>query len=764
MHSRILMALLFSTQLSFSQQTISQKQKQRLFEASKLWGNIKYLHPWLQYKSIPWDSAFAAISPAILSTQTTGQYFEQLQKLVSVLGDGATTVSMNKSKFNYINTQQGDFTIKDSVCTVRINSKKMADNYSEIWVLFRKISESLYRCKAIVLNLRITEPGSQFQDPESINLDFDYSNLTLSLFNGSITLPGERAILWNGFRSERQPNVGYNNCFTSTPITKINGKRKSPLKIVFLINENISLPQVAVALQKSGLAGIITEGNSLDKQTGSALNYYIDDSIMITMRKTEPVDENGLLSLKPNLQLQEHSDYNINLEKAINCVKNDLFSPYDANIKGSYTGLWHADEYSSSFYPSLGYRLLAAAKMYNIINFFNPDKDLMDNNWDSVYFKYLPRYINAKDSIDYAQAVTSMYANIQDSHGFIYGEVSYNTIAPLVGYGSVPPFRANIIENKIIITSILNDSIARKEGFEKGDIILKTGNKNSSDLVEQLREFYPASNKEAQNRNIVSTSFLGDQNKSTPITIQKKNGQIKNVNVLHNDTLFEIKYFQHFNKDPFKKDLPVCKIFSGNVGYIDMFQLTIDNVDSVMNILRYTKGIIFDDRSYPSSATALLFNYLPQRNAKGKAGLQGLMLDADMIKYGDGSMKKTTTYMHTEVVKEVERKWLYNGKLVLLINEYTQSAAEGLASHLLQAGAIGVGSHTAGANGDITNFNLPGMCNLSFSGRKPFNADGTTMQRVGIIPKIKISPTINGFRNGKDEILERGIKYVLKGK
>jgi C-terminal processing protease CtpA/Prc len=182
-----------------------------------------------------------------------------------------------------------------------------------------------------------------------------------------------------------------------------------------------------------------------------------------------------------------------------------------------------------------------------------------------------------------------------------------------------------------------------------------------------------------------------------------------------------------------------------------------------MNALRFTKGIVLDDRCYPPSVASQLFNYLPQRK-EGKGGLLGLLADADMIKFEDGSMQKKTTYMLTEVVTPVERKWFYKGKIVVLLNEYTQSAAEGLASHLIEASATSIGSHTAGANGDITNFNLPGVVNLSFSGHKPFNSDGTTMQRVGIIPKIKVLQTINGFREGKDEVLERGIRFVVNGK
>lgn len=87
-----------------------------------------------------------------------------------------------------------------------------------------------------------------------------------------------------------------------------------------------------------------------------------------------------------------------------------------------------------------------------------------------------------------------------------------------------------------------------------------------------------------------------------------------------------------------------------------------------------------------------------------------------------------------------------------------RSQAESTAHFLIDRGAVGIGKHTAGANGDVTNFNLPGNVNLTFSGHK------TSMQRTGILPHIKVEPTIKGIRAGKDETLERAVSYLQKGK
>jgi C-terminal processing protease CtpA/Prc len=38
--------------------------------------------------------------------------------------------------------------------------------------------------------------------------------------------------------------------------------------------------------------------------------------------------------------------------------------------------------------------------------------------------------------------------------------------------------------------------------------------------------------------------------------------------------------------------------------------------------------------------------------------------------------------------------------------------------------------------------------------------DGTETQRIGIIPDIKVKPTIEGIRAGKDEVLEKAMEVI----
>jgi len=71
-----------------------------------------------------------------------------------------------------------------------------------------------------------------------------------------------------------------------------------------------------------------------------------------------------------------------------------------------------------------------------------------------------------------------------------------------------------------------------------------------------------------------------------------------------------------------------------------------------------------------------------------------------------------------------------------------------------------VGSTTAGADGNVTYFFLPGGMRTQFSGIGVYYPDGRETQRVGIVPDITVQPTIRGIAEGRDEVLEKAIAII----
>ena len=134
----------------------------------------------------------------------------------------------------------------------------------------------------------------------------------------------------------------------------------------------------------------------------------------------------------------------------------------------------------------------------------------------------------------------------------------------------------------------------------------------------------------------------------------------------------------------------------------------------------------------------------------------------EFVKFSNGSIDKAGQFTLTKSLElGQENKDYYKGKIVILINETTQSQAEytTMAFRVAPKTTV-IGSTTAGADGNVSGFYLPGNIRTMISEIGIYYPDGTETQRIGIVPDIEIKPTIEGIRNNKDELLKKAIELI----
>jgi C-terminal processing protease CtpA/Prc len=106
----------------------------------------------------------------------------------------------------------------------------------------------------------------------------------------------------------------------------------------------------------------------------------------------------------------------------------------------------------------------------------------------------------------------------------------------------------------------------------------------------------------------------------------------------------------------------------------------------------------------------------------------------------------------------------YDGKVVVLVDETSLSRAEYTAVALQSAPhTVVIGSMTAGADGDLSGFPLPGGLRTAISGVGVFYPDGAPTQRVGVHVDIEVHPSIRGIRAGRDEVMEAAVHQIVPG-
>ena len=73
---------------------------------------------------------------------------------------------------------------------------------------------------------------------------------------------------------------------------------------------------------------------------------------------------------------------------------------------------------------------------------------------------------------------------------------------------------------------------------------------------------------------------------------------------------------------------------------------------------------------------------------------------------------------------------------------------------------VTVGNQTAGADGDVVKFDYLGGFKTTMSGNGVIYPDGTLSQRNGIKIDVIVKPSLEGLRQGRDEILEKAIEIA----
>lgn len=114
-----------------------------------------------------------------------------------------------------------------------------------------------------------------------------------------------------------------------------------------------------------------------------------------------------------------------------------------------------------------------------------------------------------------------------------------------------------------------------------------------------------------------------------------------------------------------------------------------------------------------------------------------------------------------ELTSGSENPYAYKGKKIILVNEVTQSHAEFIAmKYSVEENSIIFGSTTAGADIDVISLKMPGGIKVRLTGVGVYYPDGRETQGVGIVPDIEVKPTIQGIKEGRDEVLEKAIELI----
>ncbi|BAV07023.1 peptidase, S41 family [Filimonas lacunae] len=403
--------------------------------------------------------------------------------------------------------------------------------------------------------------------------------------------------------------------------------------------------------------------------------------------------------------------------------------------------------YKQMLLPDVHYRLLALFRFWNVIQYYYPYKYAIGQPWQNVLRQLIPVVIHAKDTLSWHQCIARMAAAINDSHGGLWPEV-YHTIAGKYA----PPFYFRLVAGKAVVTQLTNSNLTRPSGLQVGAVLTHVNGVPIRQLIKKYWPYVPASNAGGKLKTM-HAFVLNTFARKAHYRGTNKDGTKMSANLqqVERDFLKDYLHFFHMRSSD------TCKMLNGNIGYVFFSNLTSRNLDSIMQLLMPAKAIIFDMRNYPANGAGIyrVPNYLLPRPALYAR-----------ITYPDYSYPGRFHYTvanegtsYHQVGKPNPNA--YKGKVLLLVDSRTQSAAEWACMTLLTAShVIVIGTPSAGADGNVTRTLLPGGYAIAFSGLGIYFPDGRETQRCGIPIDVKVPCTVEDMVNDRDPVLEKALELV----
>ncbi len=514
--------------------------------------------------------------------------------------------------------------------------------------------------------------------------------------------------------------------------------------VVFLVDSGSVLPSLALALRRAGNGAVIGVGTVRVPVAASTYRLAMGEGVEVEVRTGRRLVDTTGAGVPVDTSVATETQ----AIAAAAAWRGRAVAPWPevAHDTVGVVRMYAAPtigEWAMS-YPPLGYRVLAAARLWSTMHWFFPYMPESGESWDEAFRVEEPRIEHAADSLAYAKSVARLAWHLHDSHVRVYGRVLWRDF-----YGEVPASAVvQFVEKKLLVTRIA-DSAAARAGLSVGDEVLSVDGEAIPTRVARLSPYFVSSTPQALRTRLTDFVLAGRDTAPARLVVRGADGRERRV-AIPRSRGYPPPSFQTF------RDGPVVRILPGNIGYVDLERFTLPMVDSTMTALSGTRGIVLDGRGYPGSPAWVR---LSQRlYAQSPPSIAARFEQYELATPDVGAR---TTHSFTQSVSPAVAPH-YAGRTALLIDERAISQAEHLGLHFRAAnGTIFVGSATMGANGGVTNVQLPGGLDLSFTGIRAMHADGQPLQRVGLQPDLPVTPTVAGIRSGRDELLERAVACLL---
>jgi C-terminal processing protease CtpA/Prc len=724
----LLAFVLTLTPLSGSAQSNSRDTRDTALVAlCHLWNAVRFFHPSLTSETdAAWDDALLAAIPKIESDPSA--LHNAAQQMLATLGDLGTSLPMERP--------DGAVALPNAVDSagiriVRLRGYPTSANDSQFESTLSAALKVPTVDHGLIVDLRIGGPASvdqlsRLSDAwERIAFAGGLIQVPIAVApiasRASLGLPDEtgRVSLYSEYRDAK-----------ATPSWIAPAPDAVNIPVAFVADRAAVIPPAALALLDAGRAALFSSDGTPGLLPGDDAAIDAGDGLIAFIRISGPL----------HVPMLFHG--------GVEDAAHWMATPGHSFVATAPPIVPIGQRFASTDLPDEPHRILAAFRMWGAIEYFNPYKELMRDDWDAALAEALPSLRASKSSIEYELALRRMYAHVHDTHAYLQGP------AIAQAYSGTPGFLAREVQGQLTIVRA-DAAASARDGFRVGDVIESIDGELVPTRLARLRPYISASTEQSMTEvlatGVSAPSLLaGPIGSSVTLQIRRAGGQSQVIRALRESPKYAL----------WERGGAVTEVLPGNVGYVDLARLKITEVDAMVARMAPTRAIIFDLRGYPHETIWSIAPHLAARTTVTAVfaaldrhqpiGVSGWPSDDARLESRSGL---------TVVVPAAPR---LRQPIVCIIDARAISQTE-YSAMILRATtrARFVGEPTAGADGDITTFYLPGGITASFSGQAVFTTDYHQTQRIGILPDVHVSQTLVGVREGRDELLSAALGEAL---
>lgn len=366
---------------------------------------------------------------------------------------------------------------------------------------------------------------------------------------------------------------------------------------------------------------------------------------------------------------------------------------------------------------------------WNVFQHFYPYFDVVDVDWDAVLTETLRRAAADRTAEDFLHTLQWMVARLEDGHGMV--------LHPIVREQTGLPFLLERVEGEIAVVAVADP--AAEACVRRGDVLVSIDGRPSDQALGERAAFVSGSPQWREYRSLMEIG-RGARGSVARLALQRRDGVV---------TCDVVRDFDGQVQE--ERPSPIEELRDG-VWYVDLTRSEMDDIRAMAGALARADGIIFDLRGYPNGNHEVLQHLAtgPIQSAHWQVPQRIYPDQVDLVGYetaGRWSLPPMTPY--------------WPGRIVFLTDARAISYAEsvlGIVEHY-RLGEI-VGRATAGANGNVNPFTLPGGYMVPWTGMRVIKHDGSQHHLIGIQPTVPVARSLEGIRSGRDGDLDRALELL----